>query len=659
VKDDPATDEAVRRETEEWFVQHGLPQFMRGYARKQSVLVALPLLLVVVAFAFNALPWLDERLREALLTALALAAFALWLVPPVRFAIGGYRDTPSLWKVAVWLVVGVGIIVVLARPEVVVPWGWDAMWFNTACLLIMLVVAARLYRRAPDGAPDSRPRLRATLLVFLFASTLIFAVEGTRVAPSLSAGPFSDELEAVVPYWERHWVPDALLALPFALIALAMSLALPPCPAERPRLNRLDPLVPAAPLLALVFGVEVSLVPVFTREIGGFLFSVVLIVLALSCVWLWSNATRALDRVLPGANVLRRTVRERYAMVAAVVLMALAVVAGHSFLVYWLAMPEYLSGVSPEALARAVAIFDLGICILVGLVLAFGLDRIAIWALTEAPRNLGTIAIAVVRGLPVLLIFLAFFGVVEELWKIADREPVTTFMILAGFLIGITLIYLVLDAHQAVKRLARFESWDAVRRELKVPAPRRDTALDEALLRYVPRFGMPEQRGPTIAQHVNAITVMLVYEALVFLPVAIVAFGLFYGLGHLVVDAGLFYEPLESAIKNRDWSDRDFIERPWAKMALLMAAFAVLYLAVHVTAREQRELFLEAPDRALRRSLAMLVAYRRLPARAGERIELRILIRRPERAVQRGGAAPVRPQDGRRQVEGGAAPARG
>lgn len=646
MKDDPATVDAVRTETEQWFVEHGLPQFMRDYARKQSVLVAIPLLLVVAAFALNALPWLDQALRETLLTAAALAAFALWLVPPVRFAIGGYAATPSPRKIVVWVAVGVPIFVVLALPSVVVPWAWDAMWFDTACLLIMLVVAARLYRRAPNGSPEPRPRLRRALFWFLLASTLIFAVEGTEVLPSLSMGPLSDELEDAVPYWEEWWIPDALLALPFTLIALAMALALPPCPADGPRHGRVDALLPAAPLLALVFATEVSLVPVFSIGVGGFVFSLLLVGLALSSVWLWAHATRALDREFPGADVLRAKVRERYAMIAAVGLTATVVIVGHAVLIYRLALPQYLSGESPASVAQAVAILDLGICILVGLVLALGIDRIAIWALSEVPRNLATIAIAVVRGLPVLLLFLAFFGVVEELWKIADREPVATFLILAGFLVGITLIYLVLDAHQAVKRLARFESWDEVRRELQAPAPGRDAALDEALLTHVPCLGMPEHPGPTRAQHVNAITVMLVYEALVLVPVAIVAFGLFYGLGHLVVDAGLFYEPMESAIKNRDWHDRAFFEQPWAKMALLMAAFAVLSLAVHVTAREQRELFLDAPDRALRRSLAMLVAYRRLPARVvpAERIELSIFIRRPS---------------GRPPVEERAAPAHG
>jgi hypothetical protein len=219
----------------------------------------------------------------------------------------------------------------------------------------------------------------------------------------------------------------------------------------------------------------------------------------------------------------------------------------------------------------------------------------------------------------VLLVFLGFFGIVEELWKIAEREPLETFGWISGLLFALTVLYLVLDAGHAVSRGCSFSSWSEIRTAAAMPARRWKRPLDATppgLMEQTPRWGRVEPLELTFPQRVNAIAVVLAYEALVFVPVAIAAFWLFYGLGHLVVDAGLFYSGEQAKEQIALWNAKPFGESPWTKVSLLMAGFAVLYLSVHVTGQEQRELFLKVPDRELRRCFAIAAAYRNLDGSA-------------------------------------------
>jgi hypothetical protein len=262
--------------------------------------------------------------------------------------------------------------------------------------------------------------------------------------------------------------------------------------------------------------------------------------------------------------------------------------------------------IEQEFKAEVLAL-DAGLGLLVGLILFFGLHRVFVWAMSDAWSHVSVVLIALVRGVPVLLIFLAFFSVVEEVWRIAEeRGAPGRFHIMIGVLLGISFLYLVLDAYQELVTCKRaLRSWKRARRAM------RGADVPPELVREVLRDGSAPELELSFAQQVNGIAVLLVYEALIFFLVAVTAFMLFLGLGHLVMDPAMIRE----GATHDEWARVPFAWEPWTLVAGLMAAFSVLYLSVHVTAREQRQLFLAAPDQALHRSLAVLAASRYLERR--------------------------------------------
>jgi hypothetical protein len=120
----------------------------------------------------------------------------------------------------------------------------------------------------------------------------------------------------------------------------------------------------------------------------------------------------------------------------------------------------------------------------------------------------------------------------------------------------------------------------------------------------------------TVSQEINVLAVLLVYQALVFVPLVIAAFGTFLLVGRLAVPDDLLKNWIygDNAVPS-DYSSflaRSFLAEPWTQVAAFLAVFSLLYFAVSVLGNEQwrREYFAEA-DEGMRQRLAVRIVYER------------------------------------------------
>jgi hypothetical protein len=581
------------RESERWFGHHGLPQFMPDYARKEAIRHALPLLLVIAAFALTALPLLELRTPDAFVAAPLLITFALLFVPVVSFLLKGRgAKLPRPRNAIAWLVAFA--LVCLGLNFTQLPPGESAIWLDAGFVLAMFVVATRmLTRRGGAGALGKPAWLHWLLFAVLLLGATVYAIDGTPLMPGgvreIAQGTW---LSGLFDTWDPY-PPASAAAMVFALAAVAATFFLGTEGGAEIKYRRL---IAAVPPLALVCTAEVGQIPQYSLLRLGVdsRLAIVLVVLALCAPLALAPLGGRLRRWWATPHA-RGKLRALGLLAALIILVAV----GHSF-AFWLLKGED-NGAAVEML-----LLDVALGALVGLVLFLGLNRVAAWAMNEALDRISVILIAIVRGLPVLLIFLAFFGIVEEIWKIAEADDASReFLVMSGFLLIVTFLYLLLDANQQLSEHRReFRHWEQVRSCIAGD----DTP--KGIRALIPKTGLLPELKLTRAQHVNGLAVVLVYETLIFIPIAAATFLIFLGLGYLVVDPALFWDGAAADNHRTKWLENLFAEEPWTLVALLMSSFSVLYLAVHVTARDQRELFLAATGRALRRSLAMLIAYR-------------------------------------------------
>jgi hypothetical protein len=565
---------------DQWFILKGLPQFTRGHVR-ESIRYALPLLLVMAAAVLTSIPWLRFDSSNVVTDALPLLLLGIWLVPLVRWTLGDI-GRPRRGAVAIWLLLLLPIAWRLA--ESLLPSPLHVTWVDFTFTLIVLAAAARLVTSDPRLARPRTSRAGLVLTVLLPLMIVVAALEGTEVWPLTEANEPGASVRGLVSDW-RSDVPDALPMIPVALIVLGLALGATWGPRQQmtstARSHPLAAFVTATPWLAVTWAVQVALLPYIdevptTAEVVG-----PLVLAAAFLTWAW------LRRAAQSRPELRPHPAGLLVLLAATVLAHVAILG------------------SLELPVQEPLLLDSLIALLAIFVVVAGIDRLLMSSIAEAVRAPGSIGLALVRGLPVLLIFLGFFGVVEEVWRIAANEPVTTYAKLAGALVLVAVGYLILDAHMEVKRSAKFESWHEVNQLLT-----RDKGVPPGIALGLPSTDFAPALRLTWREHVNAMGVVLAHYAIVLSLVAVAAYGIFYGLGQLVVIPDLFYDTDQLAAARSAWRKGAWWEQPWSEVAMLLAGFSVLYLAVHITGVEQRTDFLSKPHHNVRRALATLAAAR-------------------------------------------------
>ena len=245
--------------------------------------------------------------------------------------------------------------------------------------------------------------------------------------------------------------------------------------------------------------------------------------------------------------------------------------------------------------------------------------------------------------------------------------PDWAYITLVGAVIGITVLFLLIVALTDLKRHSAFVNWAEVRNAaLRIDVDRsagatatmdagdgrrEDTAppaacpvepdggsaeegdledvrrlLDEASL--TDKAAAERCDGPLellqflLRRRLNILGVIGVYQALIFIPLFVTAFGVFLGAGLLAVrnplldnwingDQGIPSRPR----KTENFLDDSFLAWPWTRVAFFLAAFSILYVAVDILrSPDMRAQFFAGADDGVRQRLAVRKVYEeRLP----------------------------------------------
>jgi hypothetical protein len=231
------------------------------------------------------------------------------------------------------------------------------------------------------------------------------------------------------------------------------------------------------------------------------------------------------------------------------------------------------------------------------------------------------VAMGLARGLPLLLVFTAFFGFTAETWEVVIEAGTLAFLGLLAVLAGLTVAFVLITSALEVRKHCGFgtkgQLTSAALRtqdpEAGPPGGPFRRALDDLMTHDPEDLTEPalKLRG---REWINAMAVLTSYQAFVFIPVTVAAAVLFWVLGHLAVPpdvAGTWiYGDGAPSSRGAELAARPFIDEPWTRVSMILAIFSVLYLAVTVqSTREHREEFFQGAERAMLQLLAVKLVY--------------------------------------------------
>jgi hypothetical protein len=631
----PAKRDRLRDQIDEWFIEHGVPQFAERYSAQASFYFLVLPLAVLVAFEIGVAPWFP-------LTAVSLFIALLLVVTPVALALtawarpfiwmtlsrGEYRQ--PIWRLvrALLLIAALGVLLLGSglAPR------WSDAWTDFTIILLAEIASLMMFVKSVWSGNAARlARPRAWLIAWTIGAVTVFALLlALEEALDFNSRRLLNEL---VP--GGSYIP---LGLP-ALLCMTIILGL----AHR-ALRAADPGVaqtstamaifyPAVPLLVLVFAGETTVLRE-VRELGWarvwLPLGCMLLLFGLSTI-LVSLSRRRAGHDSPGAGLAAwQRLSGRSAFQAFLVLL-LVVLLGHPML----PLVRYDDSAAPVDMWGTEAAVIIGLYLLyfalVWSFVSFGLDRIVAWMRREFKRvrdEHGDDLSGVTKGLPMVVIWSAFFALTADTWQLVMNIPTTNFAMLVGLLVGVPLAMVIVKATQqvgqAVKELTtedeQLTSWEKLR---SLAGQRKRRSGDDDTLGPVAQLfeGQPPDDADlsphlTLHMRINALLIIVVYYALVFVPVAVGAMLLFWVIGRLAV-------PPDTAA---DWIFGDampsvqlmllelpLLDTPWIRMAVFIAGFSVLYLAVTLlTDDEKLKQFVafSAASAAVKQRLAVRVAYR-------------------------------------------------
>ena len=575
---------------EAWFRKHGVPHFMHRYSARSQVPDVAMLLCIVLAFEVGAAPWLRVDTVGMILSPLILFVLTLIGLPWLRVLFEGkpWRK-PSGWSMGIRLsAIGVALVLLALSP---LRGAALVTWMSFLLLLGVFAAATMLFsRRLWTDADPGHVRRRRILFGAIVVAVVVFGLEGSVFAS------FDQML------WDT-WVPQGAPALvciiPLVVFAARVARRCPESTAVTDtRGVAANFQLAATPLLLLFLGLEIALLPYShpdPSQQGGIQLAGFILVLLLAAAF--------------AAAGRRRSIAPSRGTVLLAVLAPLFVLAYPSLVWTYFELDAFghtLTGVDAFLLSAGINLLYLAV---VWCVVSLGLDRLAAWMAREAAHNVRGVAEGIARGLPLLLVVTVFLVIQAELWEVAVEVSVVQFWLLVGAMLIFALGAVVLSARLVVLETSVFSGLRDV--EAAVAHLESDErAAVRAEVGASTRYKVQLKR----VKYLNALAVIVVYQLLVLLPIAVMASIVFWVLGRIAVSASVAAEWVygDDAGKSEaaQLAARTFWEEPWTRVALVLGAFSVLSLAVHILSDpEQRKLFCGRADAALRERLAMRLAY--------------------------------------------------
>ena len=656
------------RKIEDWFIEKGVPQFMVDYLPRDNMRVLLFLILIVVAFDLAVQPWVGINAWSLVIAPAALVCFTLVLKVTIidqasqAYAVLNVSISGALremwWEVhgwrRVWREVWVWRTVwqeiwtwrkarkeILSRSAVLfagvyllsclifslqrsVYWSDSSVDFVVAVGLLW--ISASLFRTRPLMA-DYEKRKKRSLQILVLCAVVYFALEGSLLPSSgvLMDSVVGSVMPVAVP------VPQGLVALAVTVIIFFQSRDLVRDQSTEGELTtqEFDLFFPSVPLLVLVLCAETTVLPyVGPVWLGAILPLVVMaVIVPLHILLRWYRELfgprrikwpRRFDVLLryPGLILFMLVYLIAYPTMVGV----LSASEENQFSIHAFGMPA--AGQSAFILALGINLFYL---IVAGVIAAFGLDRVAVWASKETWANWRERISNLGRALPILLVVTTFVLLTAELWETMAKISTVKYMALLGSILAITGIFHLLTSVKHLSARSEFESWadviKAARAERQaywianIPP---DLEIERLMLRLKTLKLEGEPRLPLgKLEKINALVVMMTYEILFFFPVMFLAIVVFFAIGYFVVPpevaATWVYGDGTPASRGEGLAHLPPIDQPWLRVAVLLAAFSVLSLAVDVLSDSDRRIrFFDSADRAIRRRLAVRLAYHKV-----------------------------------------------
>lgn len=603
---------------EDWFITQGVPHFAANYSSRSRQPLLVYILFTVLAFQVGVAPWLELGAPQLLVAPLILFLLSLWIVPAIPSVLGLNTGANARWWSLPGRLIALGIAAyLLARSDL--PPVWSDPWIDFAVVFGVLASSALLFQQqvwTADGRPAKNQR--RGILATVIVAIVLFALEGSVFNPfwlvmhDAGLGP----------------MPQALPALVVVLLILLMSLRLTRSTEGSEGVDPADPmagvLITMVPLLVLVLGAETAVLPHAAPDgaVQAVPLLLLLVVGAVSgLIWWQESRQRRWARLQGPTQKARAALASRVVGSVWVILFLLSypVLAGLYFEIN--AFGETLRGFDAFALAFAINALYLGIA---WFVVSFGLDHVGAWTYRTIFDDLRGIAVGLVRGLPLLLVFAAFLVLQAELWQVVVEIDTLAYVVLLSLPTVFALSLMAITSIERVNRQARFSHWRdvlsaALHTNGRVGAESERQVHD--WLRLVDRN--PEDRAPkpelSWRERANVSIVLIAYQSLILGPVAIAAAALFWGFGKLAVTpevaADWVYGDKSPPSLGDDLANLQFLDEPWTRVAGLLAVISLLYLAVTVLASsEQRQQFFDAAERGIGKRLAVRVVYREIRA---------------------------------------------
>jgi hypothetical protein len=639
-----------REAVEAWFVDRGVPRFVEDYSIRRRLSALVAPLSVVAAWQIVAAALLSLKTWQLALAPALVVAFAVPVLPAVHAALDprsperqpdeNKRGAMPVLLRALPLASGAVAVLLVLRAD-------NPQWELCVDGFVMLsaLLAAGMLMPEEIWTFNKRPisSMRFTLFALVIFAVLVFALEGSPISP------FESKTLGTLP----PSAPQALPALPILGLALLLAWALSrsalePAPAALEGRERGRNLLGLSPILVVVLGFETAVLPGTVSPtlaaIGPVVAVVVLVAWSLRTYW--KQPRDCLAQQI-------RTSRLRLDRVSREGLLALVIPA------YLLAYPILAQLSGQEKFVVSLAI-NLAYLVAASFVVFYGLDRVAVWAIGKLRTDKKELVLALVRGLPLLLVFSALFIMTTELWQAAVGMDNLEYYGLLAALASVIALFLLITSVRELGRHGRFRGWadvdraarrikpadndvaeledtlrrvlvetglaEPARREQQAPA---DDDLDSAVLALlnetavVDEDGRPARDRPpelelTRSQKVNGVAVVLVYQALIFAPVFAAVFVAFFFAGRATVSDDLLknwiYGDNARPEEHASFHVLPFFSEPWTRMAFFLAVLSLLYFAVSVLSNEQlRREFFAAADEGIRQRLAVRLLYQDCP----------------------------------------------
>ena len=241
---------------------------------------------------------------------------------------------------------------------------------------------------------------------------------------------------------------------------------------------------------------------------------------------------------------------------------------------------------------------------------SYGLVPMTRWAIGQIRSQLRSAFTLTIKTLPLLLLFVSFFFLSTEAWQLADDFAVSLYMIALGSLVVLGSLFIAFAIRTDVTALSQFASWAEVSA----------ACVDTPLAGFDPaRFeGAPTAPPLGRRARINVALVMFVSQGIQVFFVAILTFVGLVGFGLITVREATLNSWLgDDAITAADryvtmnlFGNPMLLSRQLLFVAGFVSAFAGLQFAVQVVSdAKYRADFAEQMAVEVRQSLAVRTAY--------------------------------------------------